>query len=99
MPMTITQELRLFLDYTPDQMRDFKQTGRISDRLYGHYLFLWRWGAWHPENDAHERFYRRMGSAAYWRRIDRVKALIARIRAVPLPPADRIPFSVGCLNR
>lgn len=97
--MTITQELRLFLDYTPDQMRTFKQEGRISDRLYGHYLFLWTWGAWHPDNETHDRFFERHGRVAYWRRIDRVKALIERIRAVPIPAPEHIPFAVGTLNR
>lgn len=95
--MTITQELRLFLNYTPDQMRDLKQTGRVSDRLYRHYCFIWLWSAWRQDY-RHERFYKRMGSAAYWRRIDRVRRLFLRIAEVPLPEADRIPFSVGCLN-
>lgn len=95
--MTITQELRLFLDYTPDEMRLFRQEGRISDRLYGHYCHLWLWSAWRADH-RHDRFFERYGRAAYWRRIDRVKALVNRIRAVDLPPSDRIPFRVGCLN-
>jgi hypothetical protein len=95
--MTITQELRLFLGYSLNEMRDFKQTGRITDRLYRHYLTVWRWGAWR-DCYIHQRYYDRMGPAVYWRRIDRIKALIERIRAVEMPPSDRIPFAVGSLN-
>jgi hypothetical protein len=95
--MTITQELRLFLGYSLNEMRDFKQTGRITDRLYRHYLTLWRWGQWR-DCHIHQRYYDRMGPAVYWRRIDRIKALIERIRAVEMPPSDRIPFAVGSIN-
>lgn len=95
--MTITQELRLFLGYSLDQMAYLKLTGRVSDRLYRHYCFLWLWSAWRQDH-RHERFYKRMGSAAYWRRIDRVRRLFLRIAEIPLPEPDRIPFAVGCLN-
>lgn len=95
--MTIVQELQLFLDYTFDEMQTMKQWGCISDRLYGHWLFLWLWGAFRHDH-RHERLYRHMGPDVYWRRIDRVKALIDRIRAVPVPPLERIPFRAGSLN-
>ena len=72
--MTITQELRLFLGYSLVQMAYLKQTGRVSDRLYRHYYHLWLWSAWRQDH-RHGRFYKRMGSAAYWRRIDRVRRL------------------------
>lgn len=96
--MTITQELRLFIGHNLSDMQDLKQQGRISDRLYGHYCFLWLWGAYRDDY-RHDLFYKRMGRDAYWRRIERVKALIERIRAVPIPAPEHIPFAVGTLNR
>ena len=95
--MTIIQELKIYLGHTMFEMQYLKQSGAVSDRLYRHFCFLWLWSAqrW---DDRHERFYKRMGSDAYWRRIDRVKALCARIQSVELPPANRIPFRVGTLN-
>jgi hypothetical protein len=96
--MTPAQELKFFLDHTFNEMTYLKQTGRVSDRLFGHYIFLWTWGTFHY-SDAHDRFYRRFGADRYWRRIDRVKALIERIRQLPTPPPEQIPFALGTLNR
>ena len=95
--MTILQELRIFLSYSLAQMQHLKQTGQITDRLYGHYCFLWLWSA-DRSDYRHERYYQRMGSEAYWRRIDRVKKIVDFIRSVELPPSDRIPFRVGSPN-
>lgn len=95
--MTIIQELKVFLDHTLAEMEDLKQHGCITDRLYKHYCFLWLWSA--PRWDhRHNRLFERMGRDAYWRRIDRVKALENRIRAVDLPAPQHIPFRVGALN-
>ena len=95
--MTPAQELKFFLDHTHGQMQALRQEGRISDRLYGHYNFLWLWSAYRCDH-RHERYYARMGSDAYWRRIDRVKALVERIRQLPTPPPAQIPFALGTLN-
>jgi len=95
--MTILQELRIYLGHSLAEMENLKQTGRITDRLYGHYCFLWLWSAWRTDY-RHERYYQRMGPEAYWRRIDRVKKIVKFIRSVELPPSDRIPFRVGSLN-
>lgn len=95
--MTITQELRIFLGHTMFEMQYLKQSGCVSDRLYRHFCTLWLWSA-PRDNYKHDRFYKRMGSDAYWRRIDRVKALGERIRAVELPAPEHIPFRVGTLN-
>lgn len=97
--LTLAQELSYFLGYSLQEMMDLKQQGRISDRLYGKYILLWRWSAIRYEDDAQTRFYNRMGSDAYWRRIDRGIALLARLRALPkLDPRD-VPFALGVLHR
>lgn len=95
--MNIIQELRFFIDCSPSQIQLLKQDGVISWRLYRHYKFLWLWSAWR-DNYQHERFYNRMGSDAYWRRIERVKAIVERIRVIPVPSLEHIPFRLGSIN-
>lgn len=95
--MTITQELKLFLGSTPEEMEYFLSEGRISHRLYRHWKFLWEWSA--PRfSRKHDVFYEKFGSVKYWRKIDKVKNLIESIRLVELPSPEHIPFRVGSLN-
>ena len=96
--LTPAQEIKFFLDHTMSQMQDLKQRGFVSDKLYGHYCFLWLWGAPHSYEYRHQSFYRRMGADAYWRRIDRVKAVIDRIRSLQARVPERIPFKLGRIN-
>jgi hypothetical protein len=95
---TIAQELSFFLGHSIRQMEDLKQRGCITDRLYRHYCWFWLWSA-HRHDFRHEVLYNRLGSEFYWRRIDRVKALAAKIEALrsELDPKD-IPFRLGSLN-
>jgi hypothetical protein len=98
MTLSAAQELKFFLDYTLAEMQDLKQNGRISDRLYGHYLFVWHWGAFHFGSHRQDSFLMKFGFDRLERRILRVKALIERIRNLPTPDPEHIPFGVGCLN-
>lgn len=96
--LTIAQELSFFLGHSIRQMEDLKQRGCITDRLYGHYCWFWLWSADRCDF-RHEVLYNRLGSEFYWRRIDRVKALATKIKALrsELDPKD-IPFRLGTLN-
>ena len=97
MTLTITQELKFFLGHSLEQMEHLKQQGIVSDRLFGHYTFFWLWGEVR-EDYRHFRFYKKMGSDAYWRRIERVKNLIEKINNVPVPSPEHVPFRLGSLN-
>lgn len=80
-------------------MEGLRQNGHISDKIYGHYCFLWLWGT--PRCDSrHRKFYNRFGAKRYCRRIDRIKALIEKIRLlrVGVNP-ENVPFAIGSLNR
>lgn len=80
-------------------MEGLRQNGHISDKIYGHYCFLWLWSA-HRHDFRHEEFYRKFGAERYWRRIDRIKALVERIRPLKAKadPMD-VPFAIGSLNQ
>jgi hypothetical protein len=95
----VSTELSYFLDHSLAEMESLKQWGRISDKVYGHYCFLWLWSA-QRHDYRHEELYRKLGSKRYWRRIDRIKALAERIRPLRAnaKPED-VPFALGRLNR
>jgi hypothetical protein len=95
--LTPAQELSYFLDYSMTQMEDMKQTGYVSNRLYKHYCFLWLWGSGIRTSIRHERFYRVMGSDAYWRRIERVRRIIDCTRSLDKPAPEHVPFALGRL--
>lgn len=96
--LSVSQELSFFLGHSIHEMQDLKQRGCISDRLYGHYCFIWLWST-SKDDFRHDRLYAK-GSERYWRRIQRVKSLREKIKALrtELNPRD-IPFRVGSLNR
>lgn len=52
---------------------------RFSERARDWYRFFWMWSAFrsHP---AHDRAYQALGRDGYWRRIDRCKALLNRLK-------------------
>jgi hypothetical protein len=56
-----------------------KQLNNVTDKVYGHYMFLWLWSA-DRSDFRHERFYKKYGAERYWRRIDRVLAYATAIR-------------------
>ena len=60
---------------------DLNRAGRLSDNGLRWFVFLWRWGAPRLSDLAHTAAYARLGSAGYWRRINRVRA-----RYLNLPP-------------
>jgi hypothetical protein len=95
----VSTELSYFLDHSLAQMESLKQWGHISDRVYGHYCFLWLWSA--PRHDyRHEEFCGKFGAERYWRRIDRIKALVEKIRPLRTYVACKdVPFALGRLNR
>ena len=64
--------------YSLLEVQHLKQCGEISDKIYKHYCFLWLWSAWRHDY-RHSRIYENMGSEFYWKRIDKVKAMVARI--------------------
>lgn len=95
----VSTELSYFLDHTIEQMESLKQHGHVSDKVYGHYCFLWLWSV-QRYDFRHEEFYRKFGSERYWRRIDRIKALVERIRPLKTRVHFRdVPFALGRLNR
>lgn len=96
--LSISEELSFFLEHSIREMEDLKQRGCITDRLYGHYCWLWLWSA-HRDDFRHQILWNKRGSEFYWRRIDRVKALAEKIKSFrsDLNPRD-IPFRVGSLN-
>ena len=80
------------------QMESLVQYGLVSRKIYGHYCFLWLWGAQRCDH-RHERLYSQSPSR-YWRRVARVKALIERIR--PLRAGfkpENVPFAIGRINK
>lgn len=95
----VSTELSYFLDHSLAQMESLKQCGYVSDRVYGHYCFLWLWSA--PRHDCrHEEFYHKFGPERYWRRIERVKALVERIRPLKTHIHYKdVPFALGRLNK
>lgn len=96
--LSISEELSFFLEHSIREMEDLKQRGLITDRLYGHYCWLWLWSAWRAD-PRHESLYDRLGSQFYWRRIERVKALVNKIRALRQSfDPTRVPFALGRLN-
>lgn len=95
----VSTELSFFLDHSPVQMESLKQNGFVSDRIYRHYCFLWLWSACRHDC-RHERFYRRFGAERYWRRVERIKALVERIRPLKTYVLYKdVPFALGRLNR
>jgi len=95
----VSTELSYFLDHSLAEMEDLKQWGRVSDRIYRHYCFLWLWSAWRQDY-RHDQFYRKFGYLRYWKRIERVKAVVERIRPLRVQvPSEHVPFSLGTLNR
>lgn len=55
--------------------------GRLTDEAWRRYRFFWTWSA--PRDGgaagrAHDRAFHRLGSAAYWRRIERGAAMARR---------------------
>lgn len=95
----VSTELSYFLGHSLTQMESLKQSGHVSDKVYGHYCFLWLWSAQRSDY-RHERFCRKFGSERYWRRIERIRALVEKIR--PLRQAvepQHVPFALGRLNR
>lgn len=95
----VSTELSYFLDHSLAQMESLKQWGHVSDKVYGHYCFLWLWSA-QRHDYRHEEFYRKFGPERYWRRIDRVKALVERIRPLKTHVHYKdVPFALGRLNR
>lgn len=96
--LSISEELSFFLGYSIREMEDLKQRGCITDRLYRHYCWLWLWSAWRQDY-RHDRLYDKRGSEFYWRRIDRVKALVDRINLMKLDlDRSQIPYRLGSLN-
>ena len=95
----VSTELSYFLGHSLVQMEGLRQNGHISDKIYGHYCFLWLWSA-HRDDFRHEEFYRKFGAERYWRRIDRIKVLVERIRPLKakVDPIN-VPFAIGSLNR
>ena len=95
--LSISEELSFFLKYSIREMEDLKQRGCITDRLYKHYCFLWLWSAFRIDF-RHERLYSK-SAELYWRRIQRVQALVGKIRALGLNLNTKVvPYRVGSLN-
>src|SRR5215468_7488886 len=64
--------------------------GSISQRTFDWFCFFYDWAAPRYSGSAsfkQERFYNRCGEEAYWRRIERVKALLERVRNGEVEPA------------
>ena len=96
--LSISEELSFFLKYSIREMEDLKQRGCITDRLYRHYCWLWLWSA-HRHDFRHETLYNKRGGEFYWRRINRVQALVRKIRALGLNLDTKfVPYQVGRLN-
>lgn len=95
----VSTELSYFLDHSLAQMESLKQWGHVSDRIYRHYCFLWLWSA-QRHDYRHEEFYRKFGAKRYWRRIDRIKTLVERIRPLKTYVHYKdVPFALGRLNK
>lgn len=95
--LSISEELSFFLGHSIHEMQDLKQRGCITDRLYKHYCFLWLWSVSRTDF-RHDSLYSK-NKTAYWRKIEKVKALLERIKSAKLDlnPRD-IPFRLGSLN-
>lgn len=97
--ITVPFEVSFFLDHSLSQAQDLRQRGVISDRVYGHYCFLWLWSA--PRFDyRHEEFYRKFGKERYWRRISRVKTLVEELKKLnAFVDYKVVPLAIGRLSR
>ncbi len=97
--ISVSTELSFFVGHSMIEMESLKQSGLISDRLYRHYCFLWLWSAWRTDY-RHDVFYKKFGAIRYSRRIERVNAILQRIKPLREQVApETVPFALGVLNR
>ena len=73
-------EVRNNIDLSLNEIVEKKQRGLLSEKAYSHLFYLWTWSAFRASSFLHDRFYKRMGSEAYWRRIDRAKKIVEQIK-------------------
>jgi hypothetical protein len=67
------------IDLSYNQVVYQKQLNNVTDKVYGHYMFLWLWSA-DRSDYRHDVFYKKYGAERYWRRIDRVLKVANAIR-------------------
>lgn len=68
-----------------NEATDRVQRGLTSQRAYDWYVLLWKWST-HRSLYEQGYYYKKRGSAAYWRRINRCRAFISANSSIQLPP-------------
>lgn len=76
--------------WTLSDMEIKLRMGLCSQRAYDWYVFFWTWSAPRFGVYSHERFYKKRGDTAYWRRLNRVRKFITARSRLVLPLYDEL---------